>query len=94
MKHATQAEAPDDLTARRLKLVEQQLADVSRNHVRLGAESRAQAAIIRRKNWEIALLGETLRRHALAYLALARVRDTLRPARVLDTGTPGVEVTR
>lgn len=94
MKHATPAPEPDELTLRRVALLEEQLADLSRKHVQLGAESRAQAGIIRRRNVCVLQLTESLRRLLLAYSALARVRDTSRPARVWDTGTPGVEVTR
>ena len=92
MKHAA-TPAPDDLTARRLELVEQQLADLSRRYVQLGAEHRAQAAIIRRRNVQVWLLAETLRRLLLSYCALGRIRPAYEPwRRVLDTGTPGVEV--
>jgi chromosome segregation ATPase len=80
LRHAARLEQlDDDLTAarRRIRTLE--------------AERDAQAAIIRRRNAQIALLSETLRRQALAYLALSRVRDTLRPApSPIDTGTPGV----
>lgn len=91
MKHTAPTPTEQELTERRLALLEEQLADLSRAHVRLGAESRAQAAIIRRRNEQLLLTAEVIRRQVLAYLALSRVRDTLRPAPgPIDTGTPGV----
>ena len=81
------------LDAIRISILEQQVTGLSRANVRAGVEHAVQAAIIRRNNARIAILGETLRRLLLSYAALARVR-TARPARVLDSGTPGVEVTR
>lgn len=93
MKHAkAPAPGPDELTERRLALLEEQLTELSRAHVRLGAESRVQAAIIRRRNAQISHLALLLRRLLLAYGAPARARRANRPA-VLDSGTPGVEVT-
>lgn len=88
----------EDLEARarqhaaRIEELDDQATALRRRIRQLEAEHRAQAAIIRRKNAQIALLGEALRRLLLAYCALGRVRDLSRPARVLDTGTPGVEV--
>jgi hypothetical protein len=61
----------------------------------LEVELRAQAAIIRRRNGQVAVLGEGVRRLLLAYCALARIRPAYAPPpRVVDTGTPGVEVSR
>jgi hypothetical protein len=61
----------------------------------LEVELRAQAAIIRRRNGQVAVLGEGVRRLLLAYCALARIRPEYAPApRVVDTGTPGVKVSR
>lgn len=101
MKHALRTPAPAAVTARRHELVEEQLAELSRSHIALTRDlANAQATVRRRDQqltalWhQLALAGELLRRLLLAYSALARVRDTSRPARVLDTGTPGVEVTR
>jgi hypothetical protein len=93
-RHAQPQATPDEIAGIRIALLEEQVTRLSIANVRAGAERRAQAAIIRRRNWQVALLGETLRRLLLAYSALARVRDIDRPARVLDTGTPGVEVSR
>lgn len=78
--HAARIEAQDD-----------ELAVLRRKLATAEAEHRAQARIIRNRNAQIAALGEVLRRLVLAYAALARVRDVLRPARgLVDTGTPGV----
>lgn len=86
-------EARASVHAARIEDLEDRLAAAQRRVRRLENEHDAQAAIIRRRNAQIALLGETLRRLLLSYCALGRVRDTLRPARTWDTGTPGVEVT-
>lgn len=77
----------------RISLLEQQVKDLSVANVKAGVELTVQAAIIRSRNTQIRLMGEALRRLLLSYTALARVR-TERPARPVDTGTPGVEVTR
>ncbi|MEE4540953.1 hypothetical protein V2S66_03095 [Streptomyces sp. V4-01] len=91
MKHTTATPTEQELTERRLALLEEQLADLSRKHIVLGRESRARAAIIRRRNAQLLLASELVRRQVLAYLALSRVRDRLRPAPdPIDTGTPGV----
>lgn len=80
--------------ARRLEAQDDELAVLRRELAVADAEHRVQGAIIRRRNHDLVLLAELLRRHVLAYAALARVRDAARPARVWDTGTPGVEVSR
>lgn len=85
---------PGQLDAVRIDVLERQVHDLSVANVRAGAEHRAQASIIRRKNAELATLGLLLRWLLQSYSALARARQADRPARVLDTGTPGVEVTR
>lgn len=80
--------------AARIEEQDDELAKLRRQLAVADAEHRVQGAIIRRRNASLILLTELLRRQVLAYAALARVRDTARPARVWDTGTPGVEVTR
>ncbi|SEO82945.1 hypothetical protein [Actinacidiphila rubida] len=92
-RHRQNPATPEEIADLRLNILERQVRDLSIANVKAENEHRAQAAIIRRRNAQVALLGETLRRLLLAYCALGRVRDTSRPARVLDTGTPGVEVT-
>lgn len=80
--------------AARIEQLDDELT-VARRRVRtLETEHEVQGAIIRRKNAQLATLGVLLRWLLQSYGALARVRDTSRPARCLDTGTPGVEVTR
>jgi hypothetical protein len=84
--HAARIEEQDD----ELRALRRRLAIADEEH-------RVQAAIIRRRNAQIASLGQVLRQQVLAYAALARVRDRMRPAPgPVDTGTPGVyaEVTR
>jgi predicted nucleic acid-binding Zn-ribbon protein len=77
--------------AARLEQLDDDLTAARRRIRTLEAEHEVQAGIIRRRNAQIVLLGETLRRQVLAYLALSRVRDVLRPAPgPIDTGTPGV----
>lgn len=94
MRHKRPVVDPHQVDTIRIELLEQLVRDLSAANVQAGVEHRAQAAIIRRNNLRIAILGETLRRLLLSYTALARVRRTDRPARVLDTGTPGVGVPR
>jgi hypothetical protein len=80
--------------AARIEEQDDELAQLRRKLAVADEEHRVQGAIIRRRNTALVLLAELLRRQVLAYAALARVRDAARPVRVLDTGTPGVEVTR
>jgi chromosome segregation ATPase len=100
----------EDLEARarqhaaRLEQLDDDLTAARRRIRTLETEREAQAAIIRRRNTQIteltehaAAAGLALGRLLMAYRALARVRDTLRPAPgPIDTGTPGVyaEVSR
>jgi hypothetical protein len=94
-RHRQPEVTPDQITQVRIEVLEKQVRDLSVANVRAGVELRAQAAIIRRRNAQIGLLGEGLRRLLLAYSALARIRPAYAPpARVVDTGTPGVDVTR
>jgi len=93
-RHRQAEVTPEQITEVRVALLEEQVRELSIANVKAENEHRAQAAIIRRRNRQITLLTETLRRLLLSYSGLARVRDRIRPARVLDTGTPGVEVTR
>lgn len=77
--------------AARIEDLEDELAAAQRRVRTLEAERQAQAGIIRRRNEQQLVAAEVMRRQALAYLALSRVRDTLRPAPgPIDTGTPGV----
>lgn len=83
--------------AARIEDLEDQLAAAQRRVLQLEAEHEIQADIIRRRNAQLLLATELVRRQMLSYLALSRVRDVMRPARgPLDTGTPGVwaEVSR
>lgn len=80
--------------AARIEEQDDELAQLRRKVAVADVEHQVQAAIIRRRNAQIAALGEVLRCQVLAYAALARVRDAVRPARVWDTGTPGVGVPR
>jgi hypothetical protein len=94
MKHAQpQPPTEEQIAIQRLPLVEQQLADVSRRYIQLHARLRvleaegyARASIIRRRNADRVVTGLLLRWLLLAAAAVERP--------VLDTGTPGVEVTR
>jgi arginine deiminase len=92
VKHRMQAPTPELVAETRISVLEKLAHDLSVSLVKAGVEHDAQAAIIRRRNEDIVVLSELLRRQVLAYAALARVRDTARPARVWDTGTPGVHV--
>lgn len=94
MRHRRPQPAPVDVTAVRIEILEEQVLKLSTANVRAGVEHRAQAAIIRRRNAQLARLGLLLRWLLQAYAALARAHQADRAARVLDTGTPGVEVTR
>lgn len=86
MKHGRQAPTADQLTEQRLALVEQQLTKTSRNYI---AAAHAQA----RAEQQTAALLLTVAWLLRAYTVLARIRPLYAPpARVLDTGTPGVEV--
>jgi len=86
MKHGRTQTAPDALTEQRLHLVERQLADTSRRHI---AAARAQAKAEQQTAALLLTVGWLLR----AYTVLARIRPLyVAPERVLDTGTPGVEV--
>lgn len=77
--------------AARIENLEDQLAAARRRVLHLEAEHEIQAGIIRRRNTQLVLAGELVRRQMLSYLALSRVRDVMRPARgPIDTGTPGV----
>ena len=87
MKHAAPRPDPAEADFARLALVEQQLADTSRRHI---AAAHAQEAAERQTVALAVTLGWLLR----SYTVLARIRPLYVPARVLDTGTPGVEVTR
>lgn len=78
-RHAFPRRTPAEVDEQRRPLVEQQLTEVSRLHI-TAARDRDTA------QQQAAVLAMSLR-----WLLL---RSAARPARVLDTGTPGVEVTR
>lgn len=72
--------------ARRIEEQDDELREMRKKLRVAGAEHEAQGWIIRRRNQDVAVLGLLLRWLLLAAVAVERP--------VLDTGTPGVEVTR
>jgi hypothetical protein len=83
-RHKQPEITPAQVDAIRVQLLEEQVRRLSIDVVQAAAEHRAQAAIIRRRN--TALLG-------MATVVVQLLTATVRPEPVLDTGTPGVEVT-
>lgn len=75
--------------AARIEQQDDELRKLRRKLAVADAEHDVQGRIIRRRNHDIAVLGLALRWLLTSYAAAAAVR----PAAVLDTGTPGVEVT-
>lgn len=83
MKHAFLRRTPAEIEGQRLPLIEEQLTAAS--HARITAARERDAA-----QQQAAALAVALWWLLQSYAALTRAR----PAGVLDTGTPGVEVTR
>ena len=96
-RHRMDAAAMDErarVHARKIEQQDEQLTELRKRLARAASEHRIQGGIIRRRNAQLAALGLLLRWLLQSYAALARIRPAYEPARVLDTGTPGVEVTR
>jgi len=72
--------------ARKIEQQDEQLTELRKRLARAAAEHRVQGQIIRGRNAALVSLAATT-----AWLLAAAAA---RPERVLDTGTPGVEVTR
>lgn len=92
--NAADMEARAAVHARKIEQQDDEIAGLRRQLATSAAEHRIQGGIIRRRNAQVAALGLLLRWLLQSYAALARIRPAYEPARVLDTGTPGVEVTR
>lgn len=83
-RHKQPEITPAQVDAIRVQLLEDQVHRLSIDVVQAAAEHRAQAAIIRRRNTALV---------ALTHLVVQLLTAAVHSEPVLDTGTPGVEVT-